>query len=79
MEAAEIGEISDRDYQEYWDEMLRDQQYHQSKRMRSGMPNPLERGWTAAKPGGRRFGPPKSLEAVGIFKKLVGLICIETK
>jgi len=63
MEAAEIGKISDSDYQEYWDEMLRDQQYQQSKRMRSGMPNPLERGWTAAKPGGRRFGPPKSLEA----------------
>lgn len=56
-------DISGEQYQEYLDKVLESQQFAANRRMKTGNANPLERGWTGGKPGGRKYGPPQSVNA----------------
>jgi len=58
---AAIDVIPEEEYRKYEEEMMEERKATGTRRGLRGKANPLERGWTGGKPGGRKFGAPETL------------------
>lgn len=53
-----IQALSEKQYEEYQKDLADAREFASSRRGQRRQTNPLERGWTGGRLGGRRFGPP---------------------
>jgi len=74
LKLAAVGVIPEEDYTKYQEEVMEERRMSGSRRGLGGKKNPLERGWTGAKPGGRRFGPPESFNEERKFEDFESIL-----
>jgi len=69
-----VGVIKEADFDKYQEELQEERRLSGTRRGLKGKQNPLERGWTGAKPGGRRFGPPQAFNEERSFDNFESIL-----